>query len=276
MEVILPGPAQPRKALCRKTGKAPVEMTGGVWAAPAAALSECSAGRSTDLRLCGGHRPLALPRTQTACRAGREAMTIREFEERWRGHAPRPQGVRKKYAVLVPLVERAGEACLLFEVRAETLGRQPGEVCFPGGHMEPEEEPAGCALRETEEELGIPRSAVQLIAPLDYQTGQGSFVLYPLLGRVDPAAVDAMRPSPAEVKETFLVPVDFFRDHPPRVYSYELVPQVGDDFPYALVGAQKRYGWHRGRMDVPIYLWQGRAIWGMTGRIVRRNAKARR
>ena len=93
--------------------------------------------------------------------------------------------------------------------------------------------------------------------------------LYPLLGRVDPAAVDAMRPSPAEVKETFLVPVDFFRDHPPRVYSYELVPQVGDDFPYALVGAQKRYGWHRGRMDVPIYLWQGRAIWGMTGRIVR-------
>ena len=83
-------------------------------------------------------------------------MTIREFEERWRGHAPRPQGVRKEYAVLVPLVERAGEACLIFEVRAETLGRQPGEVCFPGGHMEPEEEPAGCALRETEEELGIP------------------------------------------------------------------------------------------------------------------------
>ena len=161
---------------------------------------------------------------------------LEHLRRRYADHVPGLLGARHSYAVLCPLVERPDGLHLLFEVRSAALHRQPGEVCFPGGRMEAGETPEQCALRETEEELGIPRSAVQLIAPLDYQTGQGSFVLYPLLGRVDPAAVDAMRPSPAEVKETFLVPVDFFRDHPPRVYSYELVPQVGDDFPYALVG----------------------------------------
>ena len=50
---------------------------------------------------------------------------------------------------------------LLFEVRADTLDRQPGEVCFPGGHMESGETPAACALRETEEELSIPSAAIR-------------------------------------------------------------------------------------------------------------------
>ena len=37
---------------------------------------------------------------------------------------------QRSYAVLVPLVEREGELCLLYEVRASTLRRQPGEACF--------------------------------------------------------------------------------------------------------------------------------------------------
>lgn len=59
--------------------------------------------------------------------------------------------------MLVPLVERPEGLCLLYEVRADTLGRQPGEVCFPGGRIEGVESPEECALRETEEELSIPR-----------------------------------------------------------------------------------------------------------------------
>ena len=51
--------------------------------------------------------------------------------------------------MLVPLVERPEGLCLLYEVRADTLGRQPGEVCFPGGKMEGAESPESCALRET-------------------------------------------------------------------------------------------------------------------------------
>ncbi|MDQ9788659.1 NUDIX domain-containing protein, partial [Acinetobacter baumannii] len=57
------------------------------------------------------------------------------------------QGAAGEYAVLVPLVRREGQLCLLFETRAETLvGHQPGEVCFPGGRREPGETPAQTAL----------------------------------------------------------------------------------------------------------------------------------
>ena len=93
-------------------------------------------------------------------------MTAEEFRARWTGHAPKVQDVTGEYAVLVPLVERPEGLCLLYEVRADTLGRQPGEVCFPGGRLEPGEDAVSCALRETWEELGIPRPAVEVVAGL--------------------------------------------------------------------------------------------------------------
>ena len=76
-------------------------------------------------------------------------MTISEFEQEFMGHVPEIMGTKAHYAVLVPLVEWRGEVQVLFEVRADTLERQPGEVCFPGGHMEPGESPTECAFRET-------------------------------------------------------------------------------------------------------------------------------
>ena len=69
----------------------------------------------------------------------------------------RPVGVigkRKEYAVLVPLIEKDGEAALLLEVRSKDI-RQPGDVCFPGGRVEEGESFQETALRETEEEIGI-------------------------------------------------------------------------------------------------------------------------
>ena len=195
-------------------------------------------------------------------------MTIAEFERRWRGHVPAPLGVRRSYAVLVPLAQRAEGLSMLFEVRADNLERQPGEVCFPGGRMEPGETPVQCALRETWEELGIPPEAVEVIAPLDFQCSLGDQVFYPILGHVAPNGAEALRPSPAEVKEAFWVPVDFFLCHPPEVYTYALVPDVRE-FPYERIGFPQGYPWRRGRMEVPIYQWEGRVIWGMTARTVR-------
>lgn len=171
--------------------------------------------------------------------------------------------------MLVPLVNWGGEVCLLFEVRADTLKRQPGEVCFPGGRMEPGEGPEACAVRETGEELGIPASAIQVLAPLDFLCHQSGFLLHPILASVDTAAVDSMRPGLDEVRETFLVPLSFFRENSPLRYTYRLIPQVGTDFPYDRIGFPQGYDWKGGTVDVPIYRWQGHAIWGLTGRIVR-------
>ena len=194
--------------------------------------------------------------------------SLEEFRRQWSGHVPDIQDMKARYGVLVPLVERPEGLCLLYEVRADTLGRQPGEVCFPGGKVEEGEAPAACALRETWEELGIPQSAVELIAPLDLLTHQGGFVMYPFLGVVDPAA--AVCPSLAEVKEVFTVPVDWLLAHPAEVYTYDLVPQVGEDFPYERVGFSKGYRWRGGKVNVPIYDWPDHPIWGLTGRITRR------
>mgnify|MGYP000057936369 FL=1 len=87
---------------------------------------------------------------------------------------------------------------------------------------------------------------------------------------MSPEAAERLRPGPAEVKETFFVPVDWLRAHPPEVYAYPLIPQVGEDFPYARIGFPQGYRWRGGRVEVPIYAWEGRAIWGLTGRITRR------
>ncbi len=195
--------------------------------------------------------------------------TADELERRWRGHTPRPQGIGREYAVLVPLVERAGTARLLFEVRAETLRRQPGEICFPGGQMEPGETPWDCALRETWEELGIPASAIRYSAALDYLVQPGGLTIYPVLGRVDPAALEDLRLNPAEVKEIFLPPVEFFRTHPPQHYAFSLTPDVPEDFPYEAIGFPQGYPWRMGKHHVYFYPpWEGKIVWGLTGRVV--------
>ena len=74
-------------------------------------------------------------------------MTLDDFTARWTGHVPKVQDLTGEYAVLVPLAQRPEGLSLLYEVRADSLGRQPGEVCFPGGRMEPGEDPASHAFR---------------------------------------------------------------------------------------------------------------------------------
>ena len=168
-------------------------------------------------------------------------MTISEFEQEFMGHVPEIMGAKVHYAVLVPLVEWRGEVHVLFEVRADTLERQPGEVCFPGGHMEPGESPTECAFRETWEELGIPASAIRPIARLDDVYMPRGDLMHPVMAQVETGAVVHMTASADEVKETFLVPADFFRREEPLVYTYPLEPKVGEDFPYALIGFPQGY-----------------------------------
>ena len=191
------------------------------------------------------------------------------LEHLLKGRTPGLMDVRGCYGVLVPLVPGERGLELLYEVRARTLRRQPGEVCFPGGRLEGAETPEGCALRELEEELGIPPSAVQVLGRLDFIAHRSGFIMYPILGLVERGAAEGMTLSPGEVEETFRVPLDHLLSHPPQEYSYELLPHPAEDFPYELVGITRDYPWQRGRETVPVYPWQGRAIWGLTGRITR-------
>ena len=185
------------------------------------------------------------------------------------GRQPDLMDKRGEFSVLVPLVEGEEGLSLLYEVRARTLRSQPGEICFPGGRMEAGETPEECALRETWEELAIPPRAVHILGRLDFIAHRAGFLMHAVAAKIDREAVEHMRPSPAEVAETFFVPLDFFLKNPPLDLSYDLVPNPGTDFPYEQAGIPRDYAWRLGRETVPVYRWRDRVIWGLTGRITR-------
>jgi len=195
-------------------------------------------------------------------------MEMEELRRRFGGRAPGPAGAHFRCAVLCPLVERDGAWELLFEVRASALRRQPGEICFPGGRMEPGEDAVACALRETEEELQIPRGCVEVLGPLDFLFQPSGVFIQPVLGRIPPEGFSALVPSADEVAEVFTVPVSFFAETPPALYHYDLLPEPQPDFPYADIGFPGGYAWRGGRSEVPVWHWGGRVIWGLTGRIL--------
>ncbi len=169
-----------------------------------------------------------------------------------------------QFAVAVPWLPE--QQAILFEVRSERLDRQPGEVSFPGGQVEPGETPRAAAVRETCEELLIPDGTVEVLAPLDRLSHLGLSVIHPFLVRLhgyeDSYSTD-------EVKSVFTVPFSFFLDTPPRVYHNQVsVTNVDEQFPYELLGVQK-YPWAVARHDVLFYQYDGKVIWGMTARIMR-------
>ena len=114
-------------------------------------------------------------------------------------------------AVLVPLIDRQEGMSVLLTQRTPHLSAHAGQISFPGGRIEESDSDATeAALRETEEEVGLPRDHVTIIGRLDtYVTGTG-FEITPVVGIVRvpfPLAID-----PFEVAEAFEVPLSFVVD----------------------------------------------------------------
>lgn len=196
-----------------------------------------------------------------------KSLTIESFEKVFKKRKPGIMGTYNFYSVLVPLVEKDGELHILYEVRAESLKKQPGEVCFPGGKVEEGEKPKACAVRETAEELNIPEEAVSVIAELDYMHTYSNFTMYAFLGVIDYQTIQKMKVNEDEVKEVFLVPVSFFVENEPEIYNFDVKPQVDEGFPYERINSKEGYNWRMGKTIVPIYQYEGRTIWGLTARI---------
>jgi len=76
----------------------------------------------------------------------------------------RPDGPLRAAAVLVGLVERPDGLSVLFTRRTDTLEHHPGQISFPGGHIEPDDADAiAAALRETEEEIGLSAHHIDVV-----------------------------------------------------------------------------------------------------------------
>lgn len=196
-----------------------------------------------------------------------EKITLENIEALVGERNPQPIGKHRFFSVLIPFVEKDGELNLLFEVRSKSLKADPGEICFPGGHVEPDEEPCSCAVRETSEELGIPKEAVKIIGQGDILYGYANYTMYSYLGIISYEDYVNAVPSKEEVEEIFLVPLKKFKETVPSVYTGTLKPQVPADFPYDLLGIDEDYQWRIGSWRIPIYEIDDRIIWGLTARI---------
>ena len=106
-------------------------------------------------------------------------------------------------AVLVPLYVQDGVLHAVFTRRRDNLRRHAGEISFPGGRQdieEGEEDLRHTALREAEEEIGLPREAVDIVGALTpTPTIATNYAVYPFVGMIEPG--HRWKPSAAEVAE---------------------------------------------------------------------------
>jgi 8-oxo-dGTP pyrophosphatase MutT (NUDIX family) len=149
-------------------------------------------------------------------------------------------------AVLVPVLSATDEARLVFTERTQTMSRHAGEISFPGGLVDPGEEPADAALREAEEELGLTPTDVELLGSLPLvHTYVSGMLIVPFVGLLgaDPAFI----PNPAEIAQVL-------------------------EYPVAELVARRREEEfeHEGRTFVTdVFDMDGHVIWGATARILR-------
>jgi len=130
------------------------------------------------------------------------AGDVLDEEEAGRGITPA--------AVLVAVVDRA-EPSVILTLRPETMRKHPGQISFPGGRIDPGDDgPVAAALREAEEEIGLPPSAVEVIGLADvYRTVTG-FEVTPVVGIVPPDL--PLLPHPGEVAALFEAPLHYLLD----------------------------------------------------------------
>lgn len=137
-------------------------------------------------------------------------------------------------AVLVPIVERPEGLTVLLTRRASHLAHHPGQISFPGGRLEPGDESAvGAALRETQEEIGLPRAGVEVAGFLPDHLVITGYRVTPVVGFVQPRF--ETRLDATEVAEVFEMPLRFLfdtRNHVRRVREFAGESVELTDLPY--------------------------------------------
>lgn len=176
----------------------------------------------------------------------------------------------RQFAVMVALVQRNGEPCVVFEKRSGGLRRQPGEICLPGGARDAGETALENAVRETMEELQVTREQIHVIAQMDTL-----FTVYDNKVSVFLCELKdyQMTFAESEVAEIFTVPLDFFMNQQPDVYVNKVRMLTPDDFPYDRIPGGREYPWHDGRKNIYFYYYEDKVIWGLTAYIMQNVAK---
>lgn len=172
-----------------------------------------------------------------------------------------------KFAVVLPLVKKVDGIHILFEERAYTLKRQPGDICFPGGRVDPDDvDEHHTAFRETMEELGLKREDIGNLYSLDYIVTPFGSIIYPFVGFLD--NLHGVQINKSEVESIFTVPLSFFINHSPKMYDVKYTAEPEENFPIDLIVGGKDYQWQPRKVSEYFYLYEDRVIWGLTAKIL--------
>ena len=150
-------------------------------------------------------------------------------------------------AVLVALLEVDAEPAILLTQRAQHLRIHPGEIAFPGGKMDDEDEHLlATAIREAEEEVALPTELFHSVGRLDQRVTRSNLRVTPCVGYLSkPPQLCA---NPDEIAAVFTVPVSFFLKPKNLVWDY------------VIYRGEPRY--------VAYYQYQHYRIWGMTAMVI--------
>jgi len=175
-----------------------------------------------------------------------------EFLEQELGRRQRiahPEWQAQPAAILIPLYRERDVWHLLFTRRTDNLDSHKGQVSFPGGLIEPQDQtPVFAALREAEEELGLRRQDIRVLGIMDTHLTVTNFAIAPIVGIIPwPYSLQI---NEAEVAVAFGVPLIWLADP-------------------ANIQAEHHLTHHSGT-DLTVYYFKpfnGEVIWGATARI---------
>ncbi len=146
----------------------------------------------------------------------------------------------KPAAVLVPVVLHDDEATVLFTQRASNMRAHSGQIAFPGGRIdENDETPLVTALREAEEEIGLERLYVRPVGYLDAYLSSSGYLVTPVVAVVEPRFTLSLNPS--EVADAFEVPLAFLLD--PGNHEIHAREWLGRVRQYYAIPFRQRYIW---------------------------------
>jgi 8-oxo-dGTP pyrophosphatase MutT (NUDIX family) len=151
----------------------------------------------------------------------------------------------KDAAVLIAITDRP-EPGVLLTVRREHMRTHAGQIAFPGGRVDPGEQPLAAALREAHEELMLDPGAVDVVGSLEpYRTVTG-YVITPVIGVIPPDL--AFTPHEHEVADWFEAPLSYLLD-PENQHRQSALFQGRERHYYEII-------------------WNGRRIWGATAAMI--------
>ena len=142
---------------------------------------------------------------------------------------------RTAASVLVPLIQRDGGLTVLLTRRTVALRDHAGQISFPGGRAEPGDlDAVDTALRETEEEVGLVRSRIEILGTLPVYRTVTHYDVTPVVGLVEPPFVLAI--DAREVDAAFEVPLDFLMTpahHQRHVFEFAGQPRQFLSMPWS-------------------------------------------